>query len=316
MPESVDAPVRHIEEWSELLSGSFARFTFEAPDPAGFRGGMGVRTIAGVDFLRMSSDAHTARREVAGAGTGERADYLVSLTISGTGEFSQDGRTAMLRPGDLTVFDTTRPTTVCCSDGYRNLCMKFPQQALGLAPARMDELTAARFRADDGLTPAVRGVLSTLDAVADSLPGRGGRLAASSALQLVATLFESSLGAPDGSRARAHAALLDRMRDYIERHLHDPELSPAAIAAAHYVSLRQLHAMFEGTGSTVAASIRMLRHERARRALVDPGLDALPVAAVAARCGFSTPSAFGRAFREVYGVSPGRYREDAVGATA
>jgi AraC-like DNA-binding protein len=308
----VEAPARHLREWSDLLSGSFTRFTFEAPDPAGFRGWMGVRTIAGIDFIEMHTGEHVARREVGGTESGERADYLVCLQVAGTGEFIQDGRTAALRPGDITVFDTTRPTTVVSSGGYRNLCMKFPQRALGVASARMDELTATRFPAGDGLAPAARGVLSTLVAVADSLTGRGRFLAAHSALQVMATLFESSLGDADHAPGRSRRALFERMTDYLRRHLDDPALSPSTLAAAHFVSLRQAHAIFADTGSSIASTIRTMRLQRARRELADPALRDLPVAAIGMRCGFPAASGFGRAFRDAYGISPARYRDAAM----
>src|SRR5690606_1686206 len=134
----------------------------------------------------------------------------------------------------------------------------------------MNELTATRFHADGGLTPALRGMLSTLDAVGNTLTGRGGYLAASSALDLAATLFENSLGSADDVPARTHRLLLGRVHDHIERHLREPDLAPGAVAAAHCSSLRQLHAVFATTGSTVAATIRRMRLERARRILADP----------------------------------------------
>lgn len=312
MSVRVDVPVRHLREWGELLSGSFSSFSFEAARPAQFRGSMGVRSIAGIDFIEMRTGEHVARRETSGIGLDERPDYLVCLQVAGTGEFLQDGRAAALRAGDLTVFDTTRATTVVSSDGYRNLCMKFPQRALGIPDARMNQLTATRFRSDEGMAPAARGVLSTLNAVADTLPARSQYLAAHSALDLMATLFESSLGLPDGRADRSRRALLDRMNDFIERHLSDPELSPRMIAAAHYVSLRQVHAVFSASGSTVSAGILDRRLERARRELADPALRDVPVARIGSRCGFATASGFGRAFKEAYGSTPAGYRHAAL----
>jgi AraC-like DNA-binding protein len=42
----------------------------------------------------------------------------------------------------------------------------------------------------------------------------------------------------------------------------------------------------------------------ARRALADPGLDALKISEIAYRCGFSDLSYFNRAFRQKYGETP------------
>ena len=55
------------------------------------------------------------------------------------------------------------------------------------------------------------------------------------------------------------------MHAFVEQHLGDADLTPAAVAAAHHVSLRQLHRLFETQETTVAAWIRHRRLERCRR---------------------------------------------------
>ncbi|MGW7792024.1 helix-turn-helix domain-containing protein, partial [Streptomyces tricolor] len=47
---------------------------------------------------------------------------------------------------------------------------------------------------------------------------------------------------------------------------------------------------------------------RAREMLASPRYDRLTVAAVAARCGFSSPSHFSRRFQAAYGVAPSGWR--------
>jgi AraC-like DNA-binding protein len=65
-------------------------------------------------------------------------------------------------------------------------------------------------------------------------------------------------------------ALLERIRAFIERSLGDPHLSPASIAAAHFISLRTLHKLFETQQTTVADWIRRRRLERCAQDLLDP----------------------------------------------
>ncbi|MGY1710381.1 helix-turn-helix transcriptional regulator [Geodermatophilus sp. SYSU D00758] len=94
----------------------------------------------------------------------------------------------------------------------------------------------------------------------------------------------------------------------MEAHLADPALDPRTIAAAHFLSVRQLHRLFAGRQDTVARYVRHRRLERAREELARGGALGLPVAAVARRCGFADPTVFGRAFRAAYGMTPSRYR--------
>lgn len=306
-----EPPVRHLSEWSSLLARSFVHFSVESAQPAQFRGSLGIRSIAGIDFIQMATGSHTAYREAKSIRADERPDFLVCLQVAGVGEFLQDGRTARLAPGDLTVFDTTRPTTVVSSPAYRNLCMRFPQRLLDVPVADMRQLTATRFDGREGLAPAAGAVLDTLNRVGDTLPGRSRQLAAHTALDLVSTLFESTLGLADGRQRRAGGALLERMLDFVERNLGDPELAPPSLARAHFVSLRQVHSVFSSAGLTVSGHIMDRRLELARRDLVDPALAGIPVATIAERWGFRSPSHFGRAFKEHFARTPAEYRQEA-----
>jgi AraC-like DNA-binding protein len=311
-PVRTETLVRHIHDWSALLSRSLMGFSVESDQPAQFRGSLSTRSIAGIDFIGMSTGRHVAHRDAKNIKGDDKPEYLLCLQVAGVGEFLQDGRVATLRPGDITLFDTTRPTTVISSADYRNLCMKFPQRLLSLPPAQMSELTATRFDFQDGLTPAAGAVLVTLNRVADSISGRSRYLAAHNTLDLMTTLFESRLGIGDGAQRRAGAALVERMEDFIDRNLSDPDLSPGTLASAHYISLRQVHSLFNAGGMTVAARIQSRRLERCRRDLTDPTLLGIPVASIGLRWGFKTPSHFGRAFKESFGHTPAEYRQAAI----
>jgi AraC-like DNA-binding protein len=129
----------------------------------------------------------------------------------------------------------------------------------------------------------------------------------------LATRLDGPEELPPDSRQRA---LLLQIRAFIEQNLGDPDLTPRTVAAAHYVSIRYLHKLFETQESTVAEWIRRRRLERCRRDLLDPALHALPVNAIAARWGLLNAAHFSRAFRAAYGTTPGEYRRLAVTGSA
>ncbi|MDP3960750.1 MAG: GlxA family transcriptional regulator [Pseudorhodobacter sp.] len=136
------------------------------------------------------------------------------------------------------------------------------------------------------------------------------RHGAALALQVAASFITT---ARDGSEPQiappGHPARLDpRVAQTIarmERHLDAPQ-STAALAAAAHLSPRRLETLFrEGLGLTPGAYALGLRLAAARRMLADTRH---PLAEIALRTGFSSPSTLSRAFRSTFGTAPGALR--------
>jgi AraC family transcriptional regulator len=94
----------------------------------------------------------------------------------------------------------------------------------------------------------------------------------------------------------------------IEHRIRDGASPPsvAELAGLCGLSRRQLtRAFHHETGRTISAFINELTFERARRLVVETDL---PIAAIGAKVGFATASAFGNAFRRATGQSPREFR--------
>jgi len=127
-------------------------------------------------------------------------------------------------------------------------------------------------------------------------------------VDLLATALAERLDTTAGDPDTGHRALMMRITAFIEEHLGDADLAPAEIAAAHHISLRQLHKLFHANGTTTAGWIRQRRLERCGRDLRDPRYATGPVAAVGARWGYPDPAHFSRLFKSAYGMGPRDYR--------
>jgi len=82
------------------------------------------------------------------------------------------------------------------------------------------------------------------------------------------------------------------IQSFIGDHLGDPGLSPGMIAAAHHISVRTLHKLYQVQDQTISASIHWRRLERCRQDLPGPALRDRPVSAVGARWGIPRPRHF------------------------
>jgi AraC-like DNA-binding protein len=225
----------------------------------------------------------------------------------------QDGRQAPLAPGEFAIYDTRRPYDVACGVGgdrpVQMMTFMFPPSLLPLARNRIGQLAAVRFPATAGLGDLTSQFLLQLARNVDLYsPAEAARLS-TAALEVLATRLAHELDVRDWGtpEARRHA-LLATVQGFIHQHLGDGQLSPAAIAAAHHISLRSLHQLFHDEGLTVAGWIRRRRLEYCRKDLSDPALADRPVAAIAARWGFSSAGDFSRTFRAVHGLPPAEYR--------
>ncbi|MFF4476479.1 hypothetical protein ACFY1A_05480 [Streptomyces sp. NPDC001520] len=65
-------------------------------------------------------------------------------------------------------------------------------------------------------------------------------------LNLTAALFAQVTDAEESLPSETHQQVLAlRIRSFISQRLHDTELDPAAIAAAHHISVSHLHRIFQ-----------------------------------------------------------------------
>ena len=97
-------------------------------------------------------------------------------------------------------------------------------------------------------------------------------------------------------------------RRHVERHLVDPALGPTQTAAALWISVRQLHLLFEPAGESFSRYVLRRRLEACRAALASPAEAGRSVVDIAYGWGFDSLSTFYRAFREAFGVAPGDLR--------
>lgn len=309
--EPVARSTRRYDEWRETLRHDFVALdvTPDRSRGASFTGSVRSATLAHLQVSEVGSVAQTCRRTPQLACHDARRYLQVGMLARGTASLEQDGRSTVLHPGDLALYETGRPFCWTFGGDWVLQVFTWPREAVDLTAAESAAATACRFTGRSGLGRILGGVLRDLVTEPPPLSAPGAVRVADEVGGLVATLAGELVGAPaDAASARSRADLLARITRYIDEHLADPELGPASIAAAHFVSPRQLHRLFAGSGESVTRRIRRARLERARRDLADRRLADASITQVARHSGFTDLAAFSRGFRAAYGVSPSDYR--------
>ncbi|MCO1660918.1 helix-turn-helix domain-containing protein [Pseudonocardia humida] len=235
----------------------------------------------------------------------------IDIPVDGSGVVAQDGREAVLRPGDFALVDLSRPARWAMST-RRVIAVVFPRTLLPLPSDQLRQVTAVAVGGDRGGAALVSSVAAQLvQRMGEYEPAEAVRLG-TVAVDLLACALSPLVDVDITADVRARA-LAVRVEAFIDEHLADPRLSPGVVAAANHLSVRALHRMFEQRHTSVSGWIRQRRLERCRRDLLDPTLRDRPVSATGARWGWTNAAHFSRVFRDAYGLPPAEYRQRFVG---
>lgn len=293
-----------LPAWHDLVREHFVALDIVADPDTRFTGLVRSTALGHLKVASVDSTPQGCWRTPGLARDGDT--YLqVGMVTRGEAVLCQDGREAVLGPGDFAIYETDRPFSWGFRDDWQLYVYTWPRATVGLGPADSRQLTARPLSGGSGLGAIVGRMLHDLVTAPPVLSTAGATRLADEVGELVVTVATERVR-PDPPDAPA-ADLLRKIDAYIAAHLGDPGLGPDAIARAHFVSTRQLHRLFAQQGTTVTQRIRTHRLERCRRELLDPRC-ATSITGISRRWGFTDLPTFSRAFRTAYGETPSAYR--------
>jgi AraC-like DNA-binding protein len=302
----LEGPAFDIAAWRREVASSFVALDVHPLGDDPFWARCSRIDVGDVSVFRIEHAASIVARTPKLVRRGPSDLVKVSLQLEGEELIEQDGRAALLHAGDLAIYDTSRPYTLRFDGEASLLVFTFPRGYLDIPRDELAAVTATAFPLDSPLGRVVNPFLVGLAHSLAELPGAHGRRLARTGLDLLMTLLSTQL--QQEVRRDPRRQLLHEILGTVDTMLADPEVSPATIAAAHFISTRHLHALFAENGITVAGWIRERRLEHIRRDLADGALADVPIARVAARWGLVNPAHFSRLFRTTFGQSPSEYR--------
>jgi AraC-like DNA-binding protein len=298
------------EEWERLVSITHVDMSVKLSDYLDGRAFQGqirrqwINDFALVDCVCDPCSGTRTRSRIEASD----ADYVAILfNLGGREVVSQGDLEKEMCCGDAIVWDTNNAIRFQIREPLTKRSLLIPRAALAEVGGRTWQLAGT---AVDGSSAEVRLLAGYLDLLSNSLESMS-RAAISAARNATLELFvgavrhQVSVVASDS----AAPALRAHIEDWINKHLFDGDISPATIAAAHGVSVRTVHRVFESDGESLIRYVRARRLARARQELA--AQPSLAIASIARQLGFTDSSHFTRAFKARYGVSPGEYRADA-----
>ncbi|NTX00830.1 MULTISPECIES: helix-turn-helix domain-containing protein [unclassified Myxococcus] len=303
--DAVSERERH-EYWQEMASKVLLGLRTERKTSSPFFGRLDHHEAGplGVTYLHSSAQSvHRGETEISRA---PRECYFLCMQVSGVCRLRQGREERISHPGDVELFDGTRPGELSFDAEYRRIVIVAPYATLRPRLSHPDEMVGSVLHTREGVGALVSAYLRAFAETQVAEPVAGS--VSDNLLELLALAFNTQGRDIQTNAASVREARRHALRVYVEHHLAEPSLSPATVAARFRMSTRYLHGLFAESGESFMRWVLSRRLARCRKALEDPEMDARSIADIAFSWGFMDLTHFGRAFKKAYGRTPRDWR--------
>jgi AraC-like DNA-binding protein len=292
--DNIAVPQR-IGAWRDAVCDTFVRLECEPDRRAPMRGRLESGTLGDLHVARVQSSPQRVVRTRERASQAGEAFVLLSVQLRGRTVVEQGGSQAVLTPGCLAFYDTTRPYTLNLPNDFDQIVLHLPHDTLHRkVPGGLDHMAQCISPSNPFAQAIMALAPQLLHMVSAARPAIAQRTC-DAAIELMALAMDSLATHPSAHADGASTASASA-------------LSPTSLASQLHVSLRRLQEVFQVQGTTLTSSIWDMRLDFARGLLLAAPSQRDSVSTIAYRAGFSDLAHFSRRFKQRYGLSPSEFR--------
>lgn len=299
--------------WLDMICAVYVQLDSDRPECSDVFGDIEFGRIGGIDFTMLCSNAPHLRRTASLIRGTTESYYLVQLQRQGRGVVSQDGRIAIVEPGDFVIYDTTRPYELIYDCPQHEVTvMRLPQAQLEQHVGGLDGLTATTVHGQSAAAGLLQSMAGTLQRELDQLHPSSVLEVGDAITHVIAAGLRSLPRANQRRPSTLYAYHLARIKDYVRKNLRDPELSTSSVARAMGISPDHVARLFRHEPMPLSRLIWQQRLDACRRDLADPRLAERSISEIAFSWGFNEAAHFSRSFKEQFGSTPREWRARAL----
>jgi AraC-like DNA-binding protein len=302
------APDQRLMYWIDMICTTYVQLECDADDRDAFQGSIVSHRLPGLDLSVVNSCAQRVRRTPRVIASASDDYFIVSLQTRGHGVISQDGRQAVLSPGDFALYDSTRPYTLQFGDDFEEIVLKLRGDQLRSMVRGTEKLTATTVSGSTGAGHLLINMVKTLRDEMDSLMPASAAAVAHGVVNVLVAGLQSLPACGKTEMSSMSAYQVARIKRRIDERVRDPALTIESVAAELGMSVGHLHRLFKAEPISASQYLWHQRLEGCSRELLDPRRAKASVAEIAFSWGFNDAAHFSRAFREHFNSSPREWR--------
>lgn len=296
--------------WLDMICAMYVHLDCEGPREQELFGDISFNRLGSLDLTQLRSNAQRIRRTDAKIRQGGEDCLLVQIQREGRCLVSQDGRLAVVSPGDFVLYDSSRPYELNFEDRHHDVfVMRLARAQFKVHVSNLEELTATTVSSQDAAGHLLLSMVETLRRDIAKLQPSSALGVSEAITSIIAAGLRGLPGANVRKLSNLHAYHLARIKAYVKDHLRDADLSVQSIAAALQISPDHLSRVFRPEPIPLSRWIWKMRLDASRRDLANPRLREQSVSDIAFSWGFNNAAHFSRSFRDEYQMSPREWRD-------
>ncbi len=298
--------------WREVVCDAYVQLECNS-DAEVFDGELRLHRLPNIAASFVGGSRQHVRRRKRDIGRSCEDSFLLSLQLGKFGQVEQGGRIARLNRGDFALYSATETYDLRLPDGFSQMVVQMPREALLQRVPNADSLTATRISGETEVGRLVNETVARMIRLADGGAPHVTRCLEDTVMDLLAAGLSSAAGEAAILKAPEQQTVL-RLKAYLRDHLSEPDLSREVAAAHMGMSVRRLNELLQAEGWSLSSLIREMRLQRIAADLRDPRLAGRSISEIAMMWGMNNLQHFSRLFRSRFDKSPRAYRAEGVWA--
>lgn len=235
-------------------------------------------------------------------------NYMVQIFRKGRCHARAPQGDVILNTGDICIFDNSEPLDTINED-FDLMALVVPRELLAPLLHDPDGLHYGRVRRETPLARLFRSHIFDVYRMVPTMRAEDGPRVFSALIHYLAAVINGGVDLSTEQKVALRRGVVQEIQRYIDGCLENPGLTVEAISAHFRISRTRLYGYFAPYGG-VAAFVQERRLAVAFLKLTDPMEPPRSINAIAGAVGFQSESAFIRAFRRRYGMTPGEARRE------